>query len=606
MLKGKINIIIYIVGGIFVIWLAILIAPELNGGIINIIKGISERLKSPFTIEFSKDTIKCIFAFLIIYILSILAYISTRKNYRRGVEYGSAKWQSTKEINRKYKQLPENNNKILTQNVRIGLKAQKHRRNLNVLVVGGSGAGKTRFFGKPNIMQCNSSYVILDPKGELLRDTGYMLEKMGYKVKVLDLISPKCSHGYNPLDYAKDDNDVQKLVANLFKATIPKGTQSSDPFWDLAAQMLLSALIFYLKYEAPQEEQNFAMIGEMLRAGKPKESEEDYQSPLDILFYRLEKKNPNHIAVKYYKDYRAGAGKTLQSIIITLTARLEKFNLPEIVSLTNYDELEFDKMGEEKMALFLLISDTDSSKNFLASILYTQLFQELFYIADRKYRGALPIHVHFVMDEFANIALPDDFEKILSTMRSRNISVSIIIQNMSQLKALFEKQWESIVGNCDEFLYLGGNEQSTHKYVSELLGKETIDINTYGKTSSRQGSFSTNYQSLGRELFTPDEVRELANEKSILMIRGEKPVIDEKYDILKHPNIKLITDGGAKIYEHGLETGVKLSFEKIKENESIDDMKKIDIKKLSSLGNYELYTEEDIEKYFKDGGFKDE
>ena len=444
-LKDKTNLVIYIIGGVFVIWLGILIAPELNGGIINIINGISSRLKTPFNIEICKDTLKVVFAFLGIYIVSILAYISTRKNYRKGAEYGSAKWQSANEINKKYKQIPDVNNKILTQNVRIGLNAREHRRNLNVLVVGGSGAGKTRFFGKPNIMQCNSSYVILDPKGELLRDTGYMLEKMGYKVKVLDLVSPKLSHGYNPLNYVKDDNDVQKLVANLFKATTPKGSQSSDPFWDTAAQMLLSALIFYLKYEAPDEEQNFAMIGEMLRAGKPKEDEEDYQSPLDILFYRLEKKNPSHIAVKYYKDYRTGAGKTLKSIIITLTARLEKFNLDEMISLTNFDELEFNKMGEEKIALFILIPDNDTSKNFLASILYTQLFQELFYIADRKYKGALPMHVHFVMDEFANVSLPDDFEKILSTMRSRNISVSIILQNLSQLKALFEKQWESIV-----------------------------------------------------------------------------------------------------------------------------------------------------------------
>ena len=333
------------------------------------------------------------------------------------------------------------------------------------------GAGKTRFFVKPNIMQCNCSFVVLDPKGEILRDTGFLLEKEGYKVKVLDLVSPKLSHCYNPFKYIKDDNDVQRLVSNLFKSTTPKGSNPSDPFWDIAAQMLLSALIFYLKYEAPEEEQNFSMVSEMLRAGKPKEDNEDYESPLDILFKRLEQKNPNHIAVKYYKDYHSGAGRTLKSIQVTLASRLEKFNIDEIASLTITDELELDKLGEEKIVVLAVIPDNDTSYNFLVSILYTQIFQNAFYRADKKFKGSLPIPVHFLMDEFANVALPDDFDKILSVMRSRNIFVSIILQNLSQLKALFEKQWESIVGNCDEFLYLGGNEQSTHKYVSELLRK---------------------------------------------------------------------------------------------------------------------------------------
>lgn len=335
----------------------------------------------------------------------------------------------------------------------------------------GSGSGKTRFFGKPNIMQCNCSYVILDPKGEILRDTGNLLKKEGYKIKILDLVNPKYSHCYNPFNYLKDDNDVQKLVSNLFKSTTPKGSQSSDPFWDIAASMLLSALIFYLKYEAPESEQNFPMVNEMLRAGKPKEDDDNYLSPLDILFKRLEHRSPEHIAVKYYKDYHSGAARTLKSIQVTLASRLEKFNIDDIASITMIDELELGNLGEEKVALFAIIPDNHTSYNFLVSILYTQLFQELLYKADNKYKGALPVHVHFVMDEFANVSLPDDFEKILSVMRSRNISVSIILQNLSQLKALFEKSWESIVGNCDEFLYLGGNEQSTYKYVSELLRK---------------------------------------------------------------------------------------------------------------------------------------
>jgi len=458
----------------------------------------------------------------------------------------------------------------------------------------GSGAGKTRFYAKPNLMQCNSSYVILDPKGDLTRELGNMFLEKGYKVRVLDLVNPKLSHCYNPFKYIKNDNDIQRLVTNLFKSTTPKGSSSNDPFWDIAASMLLSAMVFYLKHEAPEEEQNFEMVSEMLRAGKPKEDDEKYESPLDILFKKLEKENPNHIAVKYYKDYRIAGGKTLKSILVTLTSRLEKFNLKEIASLTMVDELDIDKMGEEKMALFAIIPDNDTSYNFLINMLYTQLFQVLFYKADNVYKGGLPIPVHLVMDEFANVSLPDDFEKILSVMRSRNISVSIILQNISQLKALFEKQWESIIGNCDEFLYLGGNEQSTHKYVSELLGKETIDTNTYGKSTGHSGNYSTNYQATGRELLTPDEVRMLDNEKAILLIRGEKPVIDNKYDILKHPNLKYTTDGGAKIYEHGKVDRATASLLKL-DNYDIKDLNNIEILDNSS---YELMSEEDVEEYF--------
>ena len=364
--------------------------------------------------------------------------------------------------------------------------------------------------------------------------------------------------------------------------------------------MLLSALIFYLKYEAPEEEQNFPMVAEMLRAGKPKEDDDEYESPLDILFKRLEFRNPDHIAVKYYKDYHSGSGRTLKSIQVTLSSRLEKFNIDDIAGLTITDEMELEKLGEEKMAVFAIIPDTHTSYNFLVSILYTQLFQSLFYKADNEYHGALPVHVHFVMDEFANVSLPDDFEKILSVMRSRNVSVSIIVQNISQLKALFEKQWESIIGNCDEFLYLGGNEQSTHKMVSELLGKESIDLNTYGKSTGHSGSYSTNYQGTGRELLTPDEVRMLANEKAILMIRGEKPVIDYKYDILKHPNVKYTADGNAKIYEHGKVDNAVATISKIEIIETKDDEKLNDVKEDNQVveSTYEILSEDEIEKYF--------
>lgn len=402
-----------------------------------------------------------------------------------------------------------------------------------------------------------------------MRDTGGLLEKEGYEIKVLDLINMQKSHCYNPFVYLRDDNDVQRLVTNLFKSTTPKGNSTSDPFWETSASMLLLALIFYLRYEAPEEEQNFSMVMELLRCGEVNEEEEDCPSVLDNLFYDLEEQKPEHIAVKYYRNYRSGSGKTLKSIQLTLASHLEKFNLESVAALTVTDELELSSIGEKKVAFFALIPDNDTSFNFLVSILYTQIFQQLFYLADRKYGGSLPMHCHFLMDEFANVSLPDDFDKILSVMRSRGISVSIILQNLAQLKALFEKQWESIVGNCDSFLYLGGNEQATHKYVSELLGKETIDTNTYGKSSGRSGSYSTNYQNSGRELMTPDEVRMLDNRKALLFIRGERPILDEKYDLLRHPNIKFTADGDGMRYEHGAVPLAKatIKIEEVHDNE---------------------------------------
>lgn len=534
-----------------VVWFALLIAPYMSQGLFSVIEYLPEAMQSPLQIELCKDSLKTVLIFLLVYGMGIGIYFSTRKNYRKGEEHGSAKWGNAQAVNKKYSESKFEVNKILTQNVRICYNIRKHLRNMLTLVIGGSGAGKTRFYAKPNLMQANTSFVVLDPKGENLRDTGQLLEEKGYEVRVLDLIEMEKSHCYNPFVYLRDDNDVQRLVTNLFKATTPKGSQSQDPFWDTAASMLLLALIFYLKYEAPEEEQNFPMVMELLRAGEVVEDDDSYQSPLDELFERLEMREPDHIAVKYYKDYHSGSAKTLKSIQITLAARLEKFNLSSLASLTATDELDLPSLGEKKVALFALIPDNDTSYNFLVSILYTQLFQQLFFLADHKYGGRLPIHVHFLMDEFANVSLPDDFDKILSVMRSREISVSIILQNLAQLKALFEKQWESIVGNCDEFLYLGGNEQSTHKYVSELLGKATIDTNTYGKSIGHSGNYSTNYQISGRELLTPDEVRMLDNRYALLFIRGERPVMDLKYDIMKHPNIAMIADGDTEPYRHG-------------------------------------------------------
>ena len=545
------NILLYCLGTIPVVWLALRIAPFMEDGLPGLIKNFGAAMSRPFYITLCGNSLKTILVLLLCYGLAIGIYLSTQRNYRRREEHGSAQWGSPVQVNRKYADKVPTRNKILTQNVSVGLDGRRHRRNLNTLVCGGSGAGKTRFFAKPNLCQANSSYVVLDPKGELLRDTGNLLSAKGYDIKVLDLINMEKSHCYNPFVYLRSDNDIQRLVTNLFKNTTPKGSQSQDPFWDQAATMLLLALIFYLHYEAPPEEQNFPMVMEMIRAGEVREDDETYKSALDILFERLEMRNPEHIALKYYRSYHSGSGKTLKSIQITLISRLEKFNLESLASITQNDELELWSIGEKKTAVFAIIPDNDSSFSFLVGMLYTQLFQQLYYQADVIHGGRLPIHVHFLMDEFANVALPDEFDKLLSTMRSREISVSIIIQNLAQLKALFEKQWESIVGNCDEFLYLGGNEQSTHEYVSKLLGKETIDTNTYGQSKGRNGSYSTNWQLAGRELMTPDEVRMLDNRYALLFIRGERPVEDLKFDILKHPNIALTTDGGAEPYRHG-------------------------------------------------------
>lgn len=576
---------ILIILGIFtipVVWLALLIAPYINNGLIEALPYLTKAINEPFHITLCKNTLKTIFIFLLIYGIGIGIYFSTLRNYRRQEEYGSAKWGSASKINKKYADKTYSQNKILSQNVRIGLDGKKHRRNLNTLVIGGSGAGKTRFYGKPNIMQCNTSFVILDPKGEILRDTGNLLEKEGYVIRVIDLIDMSKSHGYNPFAYIQDDKDVLKLITNLIRNTTPKGAQSNDPFWEKSETALLEALCLYLINEAPEEEQNFSMVMEMIVAAEPKEDDEDYISPLDQLFIELENDKPESLALKQYKIYKQAAGKTAKSILISVGVRLAAFNLESIASLTHYDELELEKMGERKTALFAVIPDNDSTFNFLIGMLYTQLFQMLYYSADIIHHGELPIPVHFMMDEFANVALPDEFDKLLATMRSRRIFVSIIIQNLAQIKALYKDAWESIVGNCDELYYLGGNEQSTHKFMSEYLGKETLDTNTYGKSSGRNGNYSTNYQQAGRELLTADEVRLLDNDYALLFIRGELPILDKKYNILKHPNVTYTKDGNGQSYEHGKIHGL------------IDNWQDIII----SDNDYELLSDEDMEEYF--------
>lgn len=528
-------------------WVAILLADAIQPGrnLFELMEVLTEKLNHPFQFHYTEYTIKSMLVCTLLYAAGIGIFYSSQKNYRRGEEHGSARWGDARQICKKYSQKPYSQNILLTQNFRISLDTHKHRRCLNILVVGGSGAGKSRGFALPNIMQCCCSMVITDPKAELLRKTGGLLEKKGYEVRVFDLINPDTSFGYNPFEYVHDDKDVLRLISNLIQNTTPKGSQSSDPFWEKSETALLQALMLYLLHEAPPEEQNFAMIMEMLGSAQVKEEDEDYESPLDILFDRLEMRDPDSIAVKQYHIYKQAAGKTAKSILISVGVRLAAFNLPQIAKLTNTDELDLSSMGERKVALFCCIPDADTSLNYLVGMIYSQLFQTLYYMADRVHGGALPVPVNCIMDEFPNVSLPNEFEKILATCRSRSIYCSIIIQNMSQLKALFKDSWESLVGNCDEFLYLGGNEKETHKYVSELLGKETIDTNTYGQTKGKSGSYSTNFQQSGRELLQPDEVRMLDNQNALLFIRGERPILDAKYDLMKHPNIRYTEDGGA-------------------------------------------------------------
>ena len=528
-------------------WAAILIADAIQPGrnLFELMEVLTEKMNHPFQLHYTEYTIKSMLVCTLLYAAGIGIFYSSQKNYRRGEEHGSARWGDARQICKKYSQKPYSQNILLTQNFRISLDTHKHRRCLNILVVGGSGAGKSRGFALPNIMQCCCSMVITDPKAELLRKTGGLLEKKGYEVRVFDLINPDTSFCYNPFEYVHDDKDVLRLISNLIQNTTPKGSQSSDPFWEKSETALLQALMLYLLHEAPPEEQNFAMIMEMLGSAQVKEEDEDYESPLDILFDRLEMRDPDSIAVKQYHIYKQAAGKTAKSILISVGVRLAAFNLPQIAKLTNTDELDLSNMGERKVALFCCIPDADTSLNYLVGMIYSQLFQTLYYMADRVHGGALPVPVNCIMDEFPNVSLPNEFEKILATCRSRSIYCSIIIQNMSQLKALFKDSWESLVGNCDEFLYLGGNEKETHKYVSELLGKETIDTNTYGQTKGKSGSYSTNFQQSGRELLQPDEVRMLDNQNALLFIRGERPILDAKYDLMKHSNIRYTEDGGA-------------------------------------------------------------
>ena len=483
-------------------WVAILLADAIQSGrnLFELMEVLTEKLNHPFQFHYTEYTIKSMLVCTLLYAAGIGIFYSSQKNYRRGEEHGSARWGDARQICKKYSQKPYSQNILLTQNFRISLDTHKHRRCLNILVVGGSGAGKSRGFALPNIMQCCCSMVITDPKAELLRKTGGLLEKKGYEVRVFDLINPNTSFCYNPFEYVHDDKDVLRLISNLIQNTTPKGSQSSDPFWEKSETALLQALMLYLLHEAPPEEQNFAMIMEMLGSAQVKEEDEDYESPLDILFDRLEMRDPDSIAVKQYHIYKQAAGKTAKSILISCGARLAPFDIAELREIMSYDEMELDKIGDRKTALFLIMSDTDTTFNFVIAMLQSQLFNLLCDKADDVYGGRLPVHVRVIADEFANIGQIPQFDKLIATIRSREISASIILQSQSQLKAMYKDSADTILGNCDTTLFLGGKEKTTLKEMSELLGKETIDLYNTSETRSNQKSFGLNYQKTGKHM----------------------------------------------------------------------------------------------------------
>ena len=525
-------------------------AYEQDANLFDLMARFSEVLKHPALLRWTAYTPKGIIGALACYGLAVTLYYSDHENRRPGEEYGSAKWGNARELNKRYAD-QNGKNVILTKRVSIGLDGYKHRRNLNILVVGGSGSGKTRFFCKPGIMSVNCSYLIVDPKGEMLRSTGYLLKDEGYDIKVFDLIHPRQSDGYNPFTYIRDDPDVLKLMDNLVKNTTPPKGASNDPFWEKAEIALDSALMLYLLYEAPVEEQNFEMLMFMLECARVMEEDEQYQSPLDLLFQTLEERDPSHIAVREYKVYKQAAGKTAKSILVTASVRLAAFIFPQYAAMMQTDEMDFTSMGGRKRAIFCVIPVNDGSMNYLVSMLMTQCFQQLYLRADERYNGRLPVPVRVIQDEWANVAQPDSYPKVLATCRSYNIGINIIVQNIQSIKALYKDEWEGIIGNCDTLLFLGGgNEPTSLEFVSKLLGKETVHTRTRGQTKGRSGSSSINYQQTGRDLMTPDEIRMLPTNDALLFIRGEKPVRDKKYDIKKHPNVRRTADGRAKPYIH--------------------------------------------------------
>ena len=538
----------------FVLWLGAIAAYAYEDGM-NLFQWMgrfSQVLERPLSIGWTAHTPKFMLVSLIIYAFGIALYYSGRENRRPGEEYGSAKWGDPRALCRKYMDHQHKEaNIILTQRVRLGMDGYVTQRNMNVLVIGGSGSGKTRYFCKPGLYSANCSYLVTDPKGELLKAAGGLLLSLGYEVRVFNLIDPEQSDCYNPFVYVREEKDVLSLIDNLIKNTTPRNASSNDPFWEKAEVALDSALMLYLIHEAPQDEQNFETMLYMMNFADVREEDEQYRSPLDMLFRALEEEQPAHVAVKQYKVFKQAAGKTAKSILVTAAVRLAAFNIPQYAAMTSMDEMDFGSLGERKRAIFCVIPVNDSSMNYLVGMLYTQCFQELYRRADLKYNGRLPVPVRVLQDEWANVAQPESYPKILATCRSYNIGLNIIVQNVQQIKALYEKEHESIIGNCDTLLFLGGgNEPASLEFIVKLLGRETLATRTRGLTKGRNGSSTTNYQQTGRDLMTIDEVRKLDTNKAILFIRGEDPVIDRKYNLKRHPNIKLTADGKAKPYIH--------------------------------------------------------
>ena len=548
--RDKLPMLLLMLGPVLYLAAVLVSGYEDGMNIIELMGRFAELVERPFSLRWTGHTLKFMLVAVVAYGVTILFLFSTKENKRTGEEHGSARWGSARQLDRKYRDKDPERNTVLTQHVSMSLDGRKHRRNLLQIVVGGSGSGKTRFFAKPNLMEANCSYVVCDPKGEMLRSIAPLLLEKGYVVKVFDLIDTKHSNCFNPFAYLHDDKDVMKMVNNLIKNTTPKDAQQNDPFWERSEIALDTAIILYLIHEAPPEEQTLDMVLYMLNCAGASEEDESYQSPLDLLFEALEDEEPDHVAVREYQIFKQAEGRTAKSILITAAVRLSAFILPEINRITSHDELELHLLGERKQAVFCVIPDNDSTFSFLVGMLYTCTFQSLYYRADKLHQGGLPVPVRLMMDEFCNVALPDEFGKIQATMRSRNIMSTIILQNISALKALYKNEWEGLLGNADTMLYLGGNEQSTHKYISEMLGKQTIKVQSSGQTKGRNGSMSINYQTIGRELMTPDEVRAMDNRYALLFIRGEHPVMDQKLDILKHRNLKYTEDGGAAPYVH--------------------------------------------------------
>ena len=536
------------------VYMALLAASAYEDGmtLFSFMAAFTQQLDRPLALCWKLHTPKFIVFSLLACAAGIAICRGERAHKRPGAEHGGAAWGSAGVLDHKYRDRKHpDNNVILTKHVQMGLDGRIHQRNLLQIVVGGSGAGKSRSVVAPNLMLANTSFLCTDPKGELVRATAPLLLKRGYIVRVFDLVDTAHSDAYNPFHYIRKDADVFRLVNNLIKNTTPKNASQSDPFWEKSETALDCALMLYLLHEAPEEEQTMEMLLTMLHYGEAREDDDDFQSPLDLLFEGLKEEEPDHIAVRQYAIFKEAPGKTAMSILVSASVRLTAFTLPEVQRITSRDTLELGELGERRQAIFCVIPDSnDTSLNFLVGMLYTQAFQELYYRADKLHGGRLPVPVRFLFDEFANVALPDGYERLQATMRSRNLMATIILQNISQLKALFKDSWEGIIGNADAFLYLGGNEQSTHKYVSELLGKETIQTQSVSQSKGRSGSYSKSTQLIGRELMTPDEVRLLDNRLAILLVRGEKPVIDEKYELMRHPNIRETEYGGAPPYLH--------------------------------------------------------